>query len=276
MPQFPERPAGPDILPWLIGGLAAGALVLVGLIIALAMLLANQPRFEWVAEEPGATPEPETYSWDRPDPVCGDPCLTSEDAFALIAPDATLALVGATRTSGAAEAGVHADWESDAFGSYYLADGSPLECVFAMSPAPVSPHSQSVGWLDDQIIDLGAASGDGVTVTQFARVFQQNLDAGRYPGALRSLVTRCDDFTLEQDGAVAAVTVQALDLDPGVAGVETIAWTETWPGSTATVVDLRYGTIVVRTEIVRTAGSALSDEAIAAFIADAAQRLAAS
>lgn len=271
----PERPSGPDLVPWLIGGVVGGVVILIGLVVALMLVIASQPAFEWTAYPPEPSPgEPTPYSWERPDPVCGEPCLTSDDAFALIAPDESLALLGTVRTSGAVESGTNELWESDAFGSYYLADGDPLECVFATTPAPLAPHSQSLGWFDDEILDLGAASGEGITVTQFARVYQQNLDAGRYPGSLRSLVTRCDDFTLEQNGAIAAVTVEALDLDPGVAGVETVAWTETWPGSTATVVDLRYGTIVVRTEITRPAGSPVSDDAIAAFIADAARRLA--
>ena len=273
----PERPAGPDLVPWLIGGVIGGVVVLVGLVVALTLVLASQPVFEWTASPPEPIPgEPTPYSWERPDPVCGEPCLTSGDAFALSAPDDSLALLGSVRTSGATEAGNNELWESEAFGSYYLADGRPLECVFATTPAPLAPHSQSLGWLEDQIIDLGAATGDGITVTQFARVYQQNLDAGRYPGSLRSLVTRCDAFTLEQNGSTVAVTVKALDLDPGVAGVDTVAWTETWPGSTATVIDLRYGTIVVRTEITRPDGSPVSDDAISSFIADTAQRLAAS
>lgn len=273
----PERPAGPDLVPWLIGGVIGGVVVLVGLVVALMLVLASQPVFEWTASPPEPGPgEPTPYTWERPDPVCGEPSLTSTDAFALIAPDASLALLGTARTSGATEAGSNELWESEAFGSYYLADGAPLECVFATTPAPLAPHSQSLGWFEDEIIDLGAASGDGITVTQFARVYQQNLDAGRYPGSLRSLVTRCDDFTLEQNGATVAVTVEALDLDPAVLGVDAVAWTETWPGSEATVVDLRYGTIVVRTEIARPDGSPVSDEAVASFIADAARRLAAS
>lgn len=271
MSTSPPRNARPGVafLAWIGGGVAAIA-VLYGLIVLLVLVAAGSRDLSG-----GNSETVEATPWALPDPVCGEPCLTVADARTLEAGADTLALIGSpSRTSGIADLGLDWDVESPLFGDFYLADGDPQACVFATTTAPLAPQTQSTGWTKNPILDLGSATGPDVTMTQVARVYLQNLDAQRYPTMIRSVLARCPEFTIEAEDVPMTVTVAPSNLDPGVPGVESVAWTEVWPDHTATVVDLRYGTIVIRTEVTRPAGSTVTDHQIADLVDDTARRLA--
>lgn len=275
----PPVDGGRDILTILLVFVAVGILLIAGLAVIL-LSFAPDPEPHSPPPQPADPSEPFDPAAPAPAPAptdsiidCGQPCFSVEDARALEPTREALSTLGSPAlVERLGDAGIQSDWEAQANEAFYLGDGAPQACVFALSPAPIAPHSQSYMTGDDPVVDLGTYSSGALTVTHMARVSESVLWGTRYPNTIRSSVDRCPGYSVSLDGVPRDVTVEPLDLELALAGVTDVAWTQSGDGTRTTTADLQRGNLIVRVSIVGDS-STVSDAAVVDYLAGVALEL---
>jgi hypothetical protein len=224
-----------------------------------------------------ASVEPQEFAPFTQPVGCAIVCITVDQARRLVPGAEVLAPLGPAAADPAWVAqpdSTIGDADNQARTRYIEAQGDPLPCFFTFSPAPISPSSPDFTARDDAVLDLGRFTGDGVTVSQTARVLASELYAGRFPGTLRSPIIQCADFSYEVEGVEHHVSVVPLTVETGSQAVAAAGWSQKDGAVTRTVVDLQYRNVVVRIVVDRPAGSSVTDEEIRAYVGAVSAQLA--